>query len=52
MSQIGKGLPGNATYIPVVLKKKILEYFSTYFYDLNLEPPGTEPSWNLGPSYA
>ena len=45
MSQIGKGLPGNATYIPnfkhlsrVVLKKKIFEYFSTYFYDLNLEP--------------
>ena len=30
-----------------VLKKKIFEYFSKYFYDLNLGPPGAEPSWTL-----
>ena len=34
-----------------VLKKKIFEYFSMYFYDLNLGPPGAGPSWNLGPSF-
>ena len=28
----------------VVLKKKIFEYFSMYFYDLNLGPPGAGPS--------
>ena len=27
------------------------EYFSTYFYDINLGPPGAGPSWNLGPSF-
>ena len=37
----------------VVLKKKIFEYFSMYmyFYDLNLGPPGAEPSWTLGPLF-
>ena len=34
-----------------VLKKKIFEYFSMYFYGLNLEPPQVEPSWILGPSF-
>ena len=29
----------------VVLKKKIFEYFSKYFYDLNLESPGAGQSW-------
>ena len=33
-----------------VLKKKIFEYFSMYFYGLNLGPPGKEPTWILGPS--
>ena len=27
------------------------EYFSMYFYDLNLSPPGAGPSWTLGPSF-
>ena len=35
----------------VVLKEKIFEYFSKYFYDLNLGPPGTGSSWTLGPSF-
>ena len=33
----------------VVLKKKIFEYFSMYFYDLNLGPPSVGPSWSPGP---
>ena len=33
----------------VVLKKKIFEYFSMYFYGSNLGYPGKEPSWILGP---
>ena len=33
-----------------VLKKKLSEYFSMYFYDLNLGSPGAGPSWTLGPS--
>ena len=35
----------------VVLKKKDFEYFSMYFYDLNLGPPGVGPTWTLGPSF-
>ena len=27
------------------------EYFSMYFYALNLGPHGAGPSWNLGPSF-
>ena len=27
------------------------EYFSKYFYDLNLGPPGAGPSWTLWPSF-
>ena len=34
-----------------VLKEKLFEYFSMYFYDLNLGPPGAGPSWTLGPSF-
>ena len=26
-------------------------YFSMYFYGPNLGPPGTGPSWILGPSF-
>ena len=33
----------------MVLKKKIFEYFSMYFYGLNLGSPGKKPSWILGP---
>ena len=46
------------SYIPnlkhlkqVVLKKKIFEYFSMYFYDLNLGPHDAGPSWTLEPSF-
>ena len=35
----------------VVLKKKIFEYFSMFFYGLNLGPPGKGPSWILGSSF-
>ena len=31
--------------------KKIFEYFSMYFYGLNLGPPAAGLSWNLGPSF-
>ena len=34
-----------------VVLKKIFEYFSMYFYGLNLGPPAAGPSWNLGPSF-
>ena len=34
-----------------VLKEKLFEYFSMYFHDLNLCPPGAGPSWTLGPSF-
>ena len=34
-----------------VLKKKIFEYFSMYFYGLNLGRPAAGPFWNLGPSF-
>ena len=34
-----------------VLKEKLFEYFSMYFYDLNLGPPVAGPSWTLGPSF-
>ena len=27
-------------------------YFAMYFYGLNQGPPGKEPSWILGPSFA
>ena len=27
------------------------EYFSMYFYGLNLGAPGAGPSWTLGPSF-
>ena len=30
-----------------VIKKKIFEYFSIYFYGSNLGHPGTRPSWTL-----
>ena len=33
----------------VILKKKILEYFSIYFYGLNLSPYSAGPSWIQGP---
>ena len=45
LNKLGKGLLGIQFYIPkykhlskVVLKKKIFEYFSMYFYGLNLGP--------------
>ena len=28
--------------------EEIFEYFSMYFYDLNLGPPGAGPSWLVG----
>ena len=34
-----------------VLKEKLFEYFSLYFYDLNLGPPGAGPSCSLRPSF-
>ena len=37
--------------IQVVLKKKIFEYFSMYFYGLNLEPLAKKPPWILGTSF-
>ena len=33
-----------------VVLKKIFEYFSMYFYGLNLGPPCLGPSWTLWPS--
>ena len=33
------------------MMKKVFEYFSMYFYDLNLGPHGAGPSWTLGPSF-
>ena len=30
---------------------KIFEYFSMYFYGLNLGPPCLGPSWTLWPSF-
>ena len=51
--KLGKRLLGNVCYIPkfthlsqVVLKKKIFEYFSMYFYGLNLGP---QARGHLGP---
>ena len=35
----------------VVKKMKVFEYFSMYFYGLNLGPLVSGPSWNLGPSF-
>ena len=52
LNKIGERLLGNCfisnlKYLrQVVLKKKISEYFSIYFYGLNLGPPGRG---NLGP---
>ena len=34
-----------------VVLKKIFEYFSMYFYGLNIGPPGAGPSWTQGPSF-
>ena len=34
-----------------VVLKKIFEYFSMYFYGLNLGPCWLGPSWTLGPSF-
>ena len=34
-----------------VVRKKIFEYFSMYFYGLNLGPPCLGPSWTLWPSF-
>ena len=34
-----------------VLKEKLFEYFSMYFYDLHLGPPDAGPSWTLEPSF-
>ena len=34
-----------------VLKKKLFEYFSMYFHDLNIGPPGAGLSWTLGLSF-
>ena len=34
-----------------VVQKKIFEYFSMYFYGLNLGPPCLGPSWILWPSF-
>ena len=30
-------------------KEEVFEYFSMYFYDLKLGPPGAGSSWTLGP---
>ena len=35
----------------VVLKKKILEYFSMYFYGLNLSPTSKGQSWTQEPPF-
>ena len=32
-------------------KRKIFEYFSMYFYDLDLGSPGVRPSWTLRSSF-
>ena len=32
-------------------EEDFLSYFSTYFYDFNLGPPGAGPSWTLRPSF-
>ena len=34
-----------------VVRKKIFEYFSMYFYGLNLGPCWLGPSWTLWPSF-
>ena len=34
-----------------VVLKKTFEYFSMYFYGLNLGPPCLGPSWTLWPSF-
>ena len=34
-----------------VVLKKIFEYFSMYFYVLNLGPPCLGPSWSLWPLF-
>ena len=39
----------NFKHLSQVVLKKIFEYFSMYFYGLNLGSPGKEPSWILGP---
>ena len=42
---LGKCFKSNLKHLSqVVLKKKIFEYFSIYFYDLNLGPLGAGPS--------
>ena len=38
-------------FLGQVVLKKIFEYFSMYFYGLNLGPPCLGPSWILGPSF-
>ena len=51
-SPLGKCFKSNFKHLSqLVLKKKIFEYFSIYFYGLNLGPPGAGPSWILGPSF-
>ena len=42
-------IPNVKNLSQVVLKKKILEYFSMYFYGLNLSPHSVGPCWNPGP---
>ena len=41
----------NFKHLSQMVLKKIFEDFSMYFFDLNLRPPGAEPSWTLGPSF-
>ena len=49
---LGKCFISNFKHLSqVILKKNIFEYFSIYFYGLNLGPAGTGPSWTLGPSF-
>ena len=35
----------------VLLKKKLFDYFTTYYYGLNLGPPHVGPSWIWGRSF-
>ena len=52
LNKLGKGPLCNVIYqiqasLSQVVLKKLFEYFSMYFYSLNLGPPRVGPSWTL-----